>query len=176
MRIINKVGTFKSRPRIIKPKMVILHHTAGYHNSSVRYLKQKGFGYHYMIDREGKIYQYVDDNRRCSHAYRRNSGTIGVCFVAGAPVGPVTDEQLEAVVPLLKTLKSRHTGLQELSGHKHQDPRSRRGRYNKIDPTFEGEPGNSVNWEIDQRVMAHLAAETGLVFVSARSKLDPDLA
>lgn len=159
--MINKEGILKSRRRIVKPHTVILHHTAGSTVSGAQSaLKSRGLAYHYIIDKEGVIHKYVDPNRRCSHAYRANTGTVGVSFVCGGKYGPVNGEQLKALFDLyVQEIRPRCPRMKYLTGHKHIDPRGW-----KIDPRFAGEPSSGVNWDIDHNHMKYIEKITGLEF------------
>ncbi len=55
--------------RIITPKFVIVHYTAGGTlNSSYNALKNRELSAHLLLDRDGKVVQMVDFNRRALHA------------------------------------------------------------------------------------------------------------
>lgn len=163
MKIIKRHGTLKSYRRLRKPYRVIIHHTAGSSISGAESaLKKRGLGYHYMIDKDGTIYEYDDGTRKMYHAYKNNTGTIGVSFVGGGRYGPLENAQHREMIKLLRDLKERHKSLTEVTGHKHVDSRG------KIDPRFPGEPPNGVDWEIDKGYMDEIAEETGLKFVSKK--------
>ena len=162
-KIVKRHGVFKNRPRLRGAYMLVLHHTAGGTLSgAVSTLKKRGLGYHYLVDKDGTIYEYVPPHRRCSHAYRANTGTVGASFVGGGRFGECNDKQLEAFIFLGRFLKQKH-GLTHVSGHKHVDSRGW-----KIDPRFAGEPANGVNWNADAAMMQHIASETGLKFLSRK--------
>lgn len=159
VNIIKRHGELKSRPRIMSPHTAILHHTAGSSvGGAVAALKNRGLAYHYILDRKGKIYEFVPPMRRASHAYKRNTGTIGISFVGGGKFGYTTALQVKAAIKLLIHLKVQYN-IKYVTGHKHVDPRGW-----KIDPRFEGEPENGVDWNIDARHMSAIAEATGLKF------------
>jgi N-acetylmuramoyl-L-alanine amidase len=76
------------------------------------------YGYHYLIDRDGKIYQTAPDNVRTNHIMGNsqyglnNENAIGVSFIGGAPAGqnplPMTPEQQAAGVALVNQLKAKY--------------------------------------------------------------------
>ena len=145
-----KHNLFKSRTRMADAHTVILHHTGG---GTLRgaedTLVKKGLGYHYMIDKDGTIIEYVPPDRYCSHSFRNNTGTVGVSFVGGGKYGPMSGIQLESIVYLMRLLKV-NSGITHFTGHKHVDPR------------WEGEPPNGIDWDVDRVKMEYLELRTGL--------------
>ena len=144
-----------------KPVAIVLHHTvSGSIGGTERYLADKTvYGYHFMIDKSGNICQYVDPGKySCNHAKGANSYSIGVSFVCGGQFGPVNKEQIESYVFLAKSLSKRYPSILYQTGHKDVSP----GR--KIDPTWSGEPRNSVNWSIHKKQMEKLADITGIEY------------
>lgn len=74
---------------LLSAEYIVLHNTAGGSvKSSVDYLKSRGYGYHFIIDRDGAIYQTVPMNQKVFHAGSSNwrgrdslnGFSIGVCF------------------------------------------------------------------------------------------------
>jgi N-acetyl-anhydromuramyl-L-alanine amidase AmpD len=119
-----------------------------------------------MVDDDGTVIEYVPPNRRCSHAYRNNTGTIGISFVGGGRYGPCNSGQYGAIIELCKDLAQKYPSIVDITGHKHVDPRGW-----KIDPRFAGEPPNGIDWKVDRKWMLHIAEETGLTpFFSKRSR------
>lgn len=156
--MIKKHNIFKSSRRIISAKRVVLHHTAGSTLKGAEdTLVKRGLGYHYMIDKNGETYEYVPPNRRCSHAYRNNTGTVGVAYVGGGVYGAINAAQYLSLVNLLRYLNSNYEKIESFTGHKHIDPRGW-----KIDPRWPGEPKDGVNLDIDRKYMLELESKVGL--------------
>lgn len=64
-----KIEWLPFRDQFIDPKFIVVHYTGGGRlNSSIKYLRKKGFGYHVLIDRDGSVTQAVPLNKRASHA------------------------------------------------------------------------------------------------------------
>ncbi len=64
-------------------KLLVLHHTGGSTlSSAVSTLKERNLSYHYLIDVDGKIYQYVDELNNAQHAPPYNGTSIGISLVA----------------------------------------------------------------------------------------------
>jgi N-acetyl-anhydromuramyl-L-alanine amidase AmpD len=124
---------------------VVLHWTAG---SSVRsdidVLQSKNFGYHFLIDKAGQIYQGSPINKVVSHAGQSygprgefvNGHSIGISFSMLGTQGPseYTTEMFESCLALIQNLKPSVPNLKYITGHHWVSP----GR--KIDPyTFDFE-------------------------------------
>lgn len=164
MKWLKRHGLFKEHMRWVKPYRVILHHTAGGTMSgAVSTLVHRGLGYHYMIDKNGDVHEFVPASRWTPHAYKNNRGTVGVSFVGGGKYGPMNAAQLASTIKLLKILKQDYPTITELSGHKHVDPRGW-----KSDPQFPGEHDGKVDWRVDAHYMNLLAHETGLTFIGRK--------
>jgi hypothetical protein len=65
--------------------MIVLHCTEGSLNSAINTFLDRGVrqvSAHYVIDRDGKIYQMVPDNERAHHCKGANANSIGIEHVA----------------------------------------------------------------------------------------------
>jgi N-acetyl-anhydromuramyl-L-alanine amidase AmpD len=161
MKIIEKHGLLHYSSRFRNPKRIILHHTAGGSLSGAEVtLRGRKLAYHYMIDKDGVIYEYVTPNNHASHAYRNNSGTVGVAFVGGGKFGPCNPLQLQAIIDICNHIQAEYPSIKEITGHKHVDPRGW-----KIDPRWPGEPELGIDWDIDAQYMKQIADATGLKFI-----------
>ena len=145
-----------------KPYMIVLHDTAGPSIKSAEntFLKERpGLGYHYMIDKDGTIYQYALPTTQMNHAIGFNAGTIGISFVGGWKYGPVNEVQIHSCVDLCQQLQQEYGDtLKYITGHKHCSPKR------KIDPRFPGEPMNGINYKIDGDYMEDIAEGSFLTF------------
>lgn len=119
---------------------IIVHATAGASGqSSVSWLSQIGFGYHYIIDRDGSIIVCVPKEEVAYHAGISkgwagngcNKYTIGIAFANMDDwKDPITQAQLIALGELVDALKSKVPSLRWISTHKWVSP----GR--KTDPVL----------------------------------------
>ena len=154
----------------IPPKTIVLHHTGG---SSIvgaeETLKKRRLGYHYMIDGDGTVIEYASPSRRMSHAYRNNTGTIGVSFVGGGRFGACNKEQYTSIIELIKDIKREYPSVVAFTGHKHIDPRGW-----KIDPRWSGEPPDGIDWDIDKKWMLHIKEQTGLEVIWRKPRRNKD--
>lgn len=84
-----------------------------------RWHLQRGFsdvGYHYIIYRDGSVHPGRSESVTGAHCTGHNSHSIGVCYIGGlsgdgkTPEDTRTPAQKEALLTLLKELKSRYPG------------------------------------------------------------------
>lgn len=144
------------------PTTITLHHTAGGLIGSEDYLKLKGLGYHYMIDKDGTIHKYNSCREVVGHSSKANRGYIGISYVAGGDkLGPVNNIQLEASIALIEDIVNRYPSIQSVSDHATIDKIvAHRGW--KSDPQWPGEKSESNNWAIKHKYIDLIAKETGL--------------
>ena len=88
---------------------VVMHHTGGSTMSgALAALKQKGFSYNYMIDRDGTVHRLIPEGATAIHGGQMNNGltnenTLGVALVA-KDNSDVLPEQVAAAKTLQKQL------------------------------------------------------------------------
>ena len=115
----------------IQPKIIVLHYTAGgtlnsnfnYFNKSRiegarEYNKNQSLlnvSAHYLIDRDGKIYQLISDTLFARHTIGLNYCAIGVENV-GSKTEPLTQAQVNANAALVRHLKKMYS-IKYLIGH-----------------------------------------------------------
>ncbi|TKC05002.1 N-acetylmuramoyl-L-alanine amidase [Pedobacter frigoris] len=103
---------------IRKPNYVILHHTAQTSSDltiKVFTRKKEGVSSHYLIGRDGKVVQLVNDYLRANHAgvskwgneTDLNSSSIGI-ELDNTGSEPFSDSQINALISLLTDLKKRY--------------------------------------------------------------------
>ena len=118
-------------PQTLKAKMVVVHWTGGSTAKSAwntfassalggRSDIQNGgdvnVSAHYLIDRDGTIFQLLPEDHFARHCIGVNHIAIGIENVGGTPSTPLTDVQLDANVVLIKDLKHR-LGIDLVIGH-----------------------------------------------------------
>lgn len=127
----NRYGLIKLAPTI-DPKIIVLHYTeGGTLESNFRYFDKAeieesravirdqsklNVSSHYLIDRDGKIYQLMDDHMFARHVIGLNYCAIGVENV-GSKDAPLTDKQIDANIQLVKHLKKKFPAIEYLIGH-----------------------------------------------------------
>jgi N-acetylmuramoyl-L-alanine amidase len=115
-----------------KVDIIVLHHTGSSSGAGdLKHLSTKlsGVSAHYLVDRDGKVYQLVPEDRAAWHA--------GICHFKGEPANvnvrsvgieianlgdgkePYTEAQYEALELLVPAVAQRHgVPLEHLVGHK----------------------------------------------------------
>ncbi len=92
------------------PKRVVLHHTGGKSASSaVNAMGSAGYSVHYVVDKDGTIYQYVDLDKKAAHACGSNHETIGIEIVNSGLGEDYTDKQYESINGIVTSLENRLT-------------------------------------------------------------------
>jgi len=123
-------GLVQSFPTII-PKIIVLHYTAGgtlmsnfsyFNNTRIEaargYNKNKSLlnvSAHYLVDRDGKIYQLLPDTLFARHTIGLNYCAIGVENV-GSNTEPLTDAQINSNAKLVRHLRGLYN-IEYLIGH-----------------------------------------------------------
>lgn len=125
---------------------VVLHYTSADLPTSLRVLTRDGVSSHYLIgDHPATIYRLVDESRRAWHAGESdwqgrtwlNASTLGIELVNdgyvetpnGRVYRPYSDEQIDALILLLKDIVARHSlPLGSIIGHSDIAPQR------KVDP------------------------------------------
>lgn len=114
-------------------KRIFVHCTASSQSWGVNELKnefkRKGWknpGYHYVITKDGKIHQMLDDSKVSNGVKNYNSTSINVAYVGGIDskgksVDNRTAEQKKSLVDLLKLLRKRYPEAQ-IMGHRDISP------------------------------------------------------
>jgi len=119
----------------IKPEIIVLHWTAvmSFQDSFKRLNAEKLFSdrkdiakasalnvsAHFLVDRDGTIYQLMPDNFMARHVIGLNYSSIGVENVGGEAnkKEDLTPAQVNANIKLVKYLKQKHPSITYLIGH-----------------------------------------------------------
>lgn len=102
---------------------LVVHHTGGRGlQTAIDTLKARGLGYHYLIDRDGSVTNYVPDDQKAFHAGKtdkhpeiKNSNSIGVALVAKDDKD-ITKQQLASGFNLGQQLMAKY-GIGSVYGH-----------------------------------------------------------
>jgi len=116
--------------RINYPEWIVVHHTGGtranpladtshhtfeivdnYHRGLWQFQSSLGYfiGYHYFIEKDGKITQGRSDSDEGAHTRGVNLKSIGICLAGNFDATLPTAEQVEALTKLLKELSVEHS-------------------------------------------------------------------
>lgn len=111
------------------PEWIIVHHTGGvdanpladtsnhtfeivdnYHRGLWNFVSSLGhyIGYHYFIEKDGKVTQGRADNDEGAHVKGYNLKSIGICLAGNFDATLPTEAQTNALRELLKELSSKH--------------------------------------------------------------------
>lgn len=117
---LNKAGALAKRSKI---DMIVLHHAAAKH-CSVYQVNQwhlsngwSMIGYHYFINKEGKIFRGRPDDVIGSHAKGYNATSLGICFEGDFSAELPTQAQIDAGLELVEYLKKIYN-IKNVKGHK----------------------------------------------------------
>ena len=117
---LNWAGALAKRSKI---DMIVLHHAAASHCSIYNihnwHLSNQwsGFGYHYFINKEGRIFRGRQDDVIGSHAKGYNSTSIGICFEGDFNKEMPTQAQIDSGLELVEYLKKQYN-IKNVKGHK----------------------------------------------------------
>ena len=84
------------------------------------YHKNKGWagiGYHYYVRKDGYIYRGRAETMAGAHCPGANSNSIGICAEGNFNEETMSDVQRQAIVELIKDIKSRHN-IKWIKGHR----------------------------------------------------------
>jgi len=133
-----------------KPKELIIHHTGGsdknpladttHHTFNMVKKSHKGkgwltIGYHYFIEKDGKIIQGRPDDTEGAHCVGRNMDSIGICLAGNFDTKNPTEAQLKSLKLLTDTLKKKH-GITKVSPHRAYANKSCPGRNLQVEKIF----------------------------------------
>lgn len=112
-----------------KPQYIIVHHTGGtdanpkedtshhtfevvneWHKKLWNFKSSLGFyiGYHYFIDKTGKVTQGRKDTDEGAHTVGKNLSSLGICLAGNFDVTKPTTEQVTALKALIKAKMSEY--------------------------------------------------------------------
>lgn len=66
-------------------------------------------GYHYLISRDGKIFEGTPVAKVASHTAKQNSRNIGICYLGSYDTLKINDAQIKAGASILKAIAKEHT-------------------------------------------------------------------
>ena len=124
---------FEAESITIDPRIIVVHWTAtktseqafntfkspslqGSRND-ISYASNLNVSAHFLVDRNGQVFQLMKDNIMARHVIGLNYSSIGIENVGGIEGYPLTNEQLISNVKLVKYLKSKYPKIDYLIGH-----------------------------------------------------------
>lgn len=118
-------------------KHIILHHSAindsepqfdrinEYHRNKWWFKSSLGFyaGYHFFIERDGRIIQARDENEEGAHCYGWNKSSIGICLAGDFRYMNPSEDQAKSLSKLVLELELRH-GIPKNNVFLHREKRA----------------------------------------------------
>ena len=128
----------ESKPRLVAVDSIVLHAIGGPYckNSAVHYSAANGggerwidffathkvLGIHYVIDRRGRVFKGISENKIANHTLGWNQSSIGIELVNnGDGIDVYPKVQVDALVGLLRGVLSRHPEISKNSIVRHSD-------------------------------------------------------
>ncbi len=163
MKIIETNLKFKNKlKKLNNPSMIIIHH-AEHISATVLDIHRwhlengwSGFGYHFLITKDGQIYGGRPENAIGAHTKGYNNISFGICMQGDYGVEKVSEIQFEVLIGLCQYLCSKysistikgHTELQSTNCSRLNFPLGevRNRAFDKID-TYTVKPGDTL-WSI----------------------------
>lgn len=111
-------------------KYIVVHCTAGREHQTICDLKaefiRKGWknpGYHYVVQRDGKVVQLLSEDKVANGAVGINDVSIHIAYIGGVdkylnPIDNRTDAQKQSLRLMLKKLKQQYPKA-EIHGHRY---------------------------------------------------------
>ncbi len=116
-----KFGSMKNRT---KTTLLVLHHAAA-KICSVETVHQwhknngwSGIGYHFLVRKDGTIYEGRPINKVGAHAYGFNSSSIGICFEGNFETEKMTAAQKKAGKELVTYVRQQYPTITKVVGHR----------------------------------------------------------
>lgn len=164
----NHHGLIQNEPTII-PKMIVLHYTAGgtltsnfnYFNNthienSITFNKKQSklnVSSHYLIDRDGTIYQIIPDTLFARHTIGLNYCAIGVENI-GSKKQPLTEKQVKANAFLIRKLAKKYN-IEYVIGHYEYGKFRNSKIWKELDPKYftgKEDPGENFMFKVRELI------------------------
>lgn len=111
---------------------VYIHHTVSPYNDNLApearmrglqnfHMDSRGWcdlGYHYVVSRDGRIWQGRPENRLGAHVANRNSGSVGISFMGNFMEDRPNDDMLNSTGALVRWLRDTYGVDRNLLGHR----------------------------------------------------------
>ncbi len=91
---------------------------------------------HFLVDRDGTIYQLMPETWMARHCIGLNYDSIGIENMGGGKKYPLTRAQLKANVALVRHLVKRHSKIRYLIGHMEWRKVQNLPIFRELDPTY----------------------------------------
>lgn len=124
MKIIENNLEFRNKlKKLNKLSMIVIHH-ATHSSATVSDIHRwhlengwSGFGYHFLITKDGKIYKGRPENTIGAHAKGYNNISLGICMQGNYDVEKLSEIQFEAFIGLCQYLCDKYS-IRTIKGHR----------------------------------------------------------
>ncbi len=107
-------------------KFIAIHHSQRKIDSvkrirdlHIRINKWEDIGYHYLIDKKGKIHLGRNEKFIGAHVYGHNKNSIGICLIGNFDEEPPTKKQIHILIKFLKQkIKKQKIPIKNILGHR----------------------------------------------------------
>lgn len=127
----NVVGSLPKHPskryatRLVTAiRMAVIHHSAGSNGSPEQFARQHindydwpGIGYHFVVAKDGTIYQTNDLTTKCYHAHDANGYSVAICCIGNFEIESPTEAQISSLTVLIPYLNTLLVKKLEIVGH-----------------------------------------------------------
>ncbi len=155
----------------IKPKAIVIHHTAlndlkmaylGFKQARIYGNRSKtlirggalNVSAHFLVARDGTIFRLMPEDWMARHCIGLNYDAIGIENVGGEPNDPLTPKQLEANTSLVRYLYHKYP-IRYLLGHMEVATFEAAPFFRELDPTYrtlKADPGNAFMAKLRSRL------------------------
>ena len=124
MKILRENLTFGDMSVRKSTKKIVLHHAAAKKCSVAdihRWHKENGWsgiGYHFLVRKDGKVYEGRPITKVGAHAYGYNGDSLGICFEGNFEVEKMPDVQKEAGKELVAYVLKKYPSITRIVGHR----------------------------------------------------------
>ena len=125
IQLLPKSSSKKYKKRNINQiKYIVVHHSAADGFSAFDYASWHikrgwpGIGYHFVIDKDGKVNKTNELETISYHVGDKNASSIGISLSGNLSKQPPTGLQVESLVALIKELKSKLGNHLQVRGHR----------------------------------------------------------
>jgi hypothetical protein len=106
---------------------IVVHHTVGELKTAIAYLQQEekdhmskwsDIGYHYIIAKDGTIYEGRSIYYQGAHTGNVNPSKIGISLIGNFMTSKPTDQQIDSLINHINVLKKYFSTINVLGGHR----------------------------------------------------------
>jgi hypothetical protein len=124
MKFIESKLLFKNKLKKLDTYSMIIIHHAAHSRATVSdihgwHLKNgwSGFGYHFLVTKDGQVYSGRPENAMGAHCKGYNTSSLGVCMQGNYDIEKVSEIQFEALIELCQYLCDKYR-ISTIKGHR----------------------------------------------------------